>query len=67
MTDEVEASLQEVLAEMDDRTRIGWDLAVANVEKRKLRAALAEALNGQQPAAPPLATPTTPGQETEGG
>lgn len=45
-------TVDEILAEMDDRTRVGWDAAYAKAENRKLRAELARLSNDTAVAAP---------------
>jgi hypothetical protein len=46
-------NIDEVLAEMDDRTRVGWDAAYARVENRHLRREIARLTNAQNAAAAP--------------
>ena len=49
--------LSDVFAHMDDRTRIGWDAAVAKAENQKLREENARLRNAQQSTVPPAGEP----------
>lgn len=49
--------LNDVLAQMDDRTRVGWDAAVAKAENQKLREENARLRNAAQGAVPPAGEP----------
>lgn len=49
---EPKVQLDDVLAEMDDRTRVGWDAAYARAENRKLRAELTRLSNDTAVASP---------------